>query len=267
MPPCLFVARAWLRRRRVSADEVDALARLRREGDRPSSAGCLDRPAGSCGASRPGSAPRSIRRNSRVFCFRPKSSSSRRVESMSWAAPHDGDGRRHRTIEAVLNTNAPPANRQLPPTRRSCRPRSSAHRARAHISRYRPLDGWPSPDRPASWPKQVPAPKVSLEFDDRQAPPHALLLAAFLSTQGQELPQVTKRPLLRHRAGQDRWTPGRLPRSGSWHGSIRRARTRRSWTTSGSARGHAREGRPELFETVRELMEAIQADLAVEWRR
>jgi DEAD/DEAH box helicase domain-containing protein len=170
------------------------------------------------------------------------------------------------SIEAVLNTNAPPAIANY-------RQRiGRAGRARQPIAlglticKDRPLDRMAFADPAAFLKKQVPAPKVSLESPTiarRHA--HALLLAAFLRTQGDELHKLTNARFFG--LGVDRTaetSPVAAERLIAWVDEAAVDSTILEelgvlLNDTPVKAGH------ELFETVRQSIEAIQKDLLAEW--
>ena len=170
------------------------------------------------------------------------------------------------SIEAVLNTNAPPAIANY-------RQRiGRAGRARQPVAlglticKDRPLDRMAFADPAAFLKKQVPAPKVSLESPTiarRHA--HALLLAAFLRTQGDELHKLTNARFFG--LGVDRTaetSPVAAERLVAWVDEAAVDSTILEelgvlLNDTPVKAGH------ELFETVRQSIEAIQKDLLAEW--
>lgn len=170
------------------------------------------------------------------------------------------------SIEAVLNTNVPPAIANY-------RQRvGRAGRARQPIAlglticKDRPLDRMAFTDPAAFLSKQVSAPKVSLESPTiarRHA--HALLLAAFLQTQGDELQKLTNARFFG--LGVDRTaqtTPVASERFVAWVDEAAVESTILKGLGVLLNDTPIKAG-PELFETVRGSIEAIQKDLLAEW--
>lgn len=170
------------------------------------------------------------------------------------------------SIEAVLNTNAPP---QIANYRQRV---GRAGRARQPIAlglticKDQPLDRMAFADPGAFLTRQVTAPKVSLESPTiarRHA--HALLLAAFLSEQGTELHKLTNATFFGLGVTRDPGTgPVAAERFLAWlDESADDEEIQRDLTVL--LAGTPLKPDVDLFEGVRERVERIQADLAAEW--
>lgn len=171
------------------------------------------------------------------------------------------------SIEAVLNTNAPPAIANY-------RQRvGRAGRARQPIAlaltlcKDQPLDRLAFADPAAFLEKQVPAPRVSLQSPTiARRHGHAYLLATFLKARAAELHRLTNSRFFG--IGLDPLVAGS---SGfpceqflAWLDSVAND-TKIVSDLDTILVGTPIKPGPELFETAREAMERIQTDLAAEW--
>ncbi|WP_189347414.1 MULTISPECIES: DEAD/DEAH box helicase [unclassified Mesorhizobium] len=170
------------------------------------------------------------------------------------------------SIEAVLNTNAPPAIANY-------RQRvGRAGRARQPIAlglticKDRPLDRLAFADPGAFLAREAPAPVVSLESPTiarRHA--HALLLARFLATQGAELHKLTNGAFFG--LGLSAEVLNNLPwrRFLAWLDAAAAGLKTMTSDLEEVLRGTPVRPDPDLFEGVRDTIERIQSDLSAEW--
>jgi DEAD/DEAH box helicase domain-containing protein len=172
------------------------------------------------------------------------------------------------SIEAVLNTNAPPAianyRQRVGRAGRARQPVALA----ITLCKDQPLDRLAFADPAAFLAKEVPAPRVSLESPTiarRHA--NAYLLAAFLRRQGAELHKLTNGRFFG--LGLDRMVVGELGfpcnRFLAWLDMVAVDVEIASHLQTVLVATPIKIG-PELFEGVRDRIERIQTDLEAEWQ-